>query len=81
MATVKKCDRCGKYYDTNSKYSNELYSLNQQRNVCGISTLKSYGVGYEVLQDEEYDLCDKCLEAFYDWLEYDNTVKEGEKDG
>lgn len=80
MATVKKCDRCGKYYDTNSKYSRELYSLNQ-RIVCGISTLKSYGVGYEVQQDEEYDLCDKCLEEFYDWLEHDNTVKEGEKDG
>lgn len=80
MATVKKCDRCGHYYDTNSKYSHELYSLNQ-RIVCGIATLKSYGVSYEVEHDEEYDLCDKCLEEFYDWLLYDNTVKEGEKDG
>lgn len=36
-----------------------------KRIVCGIATLKSYGVGYEVQHDEEYDLCDKCLEEFY----------------
>ena len=24
MATARKCDRCGKYYDENKKYKNDL---------------------------------------------------------
>lgn len=66
MANAKKCDRCGNYYDANTKYS--LTS----RHICGLSTLKSYGFGYEATQCDEYDLCDMCLESFYDWLKGEN---------
>ena len=62
MASAKKCDRCGNYYDANTKYSRNM------RYICGLSTLKSRGFGYESVQGVEYDLCDECLDSFYDWL-------------
>lgn len=39
MATARKCDRCGDYYDANTKY--EIPSYLDTRYVNGISTLVS----------------------------------------
>ena len=66
MASAKKCDRCGNYYDANTKYPRN------SRYICGLSTLISHGFGYEVKQGAEYDLCDECLESFYNWLKGEN---------
>ena len=67
MAIAKKCDRCGNYYDANTKYNSNPYSLNK-RYICGISILESQGFDYDQEEHIRYDLCDKCLESFYNWL-------------
>ena len=65
MATARKCDRCGNYYDKNTKYSSASPYTNY---ICGFFTLKSQGFDYEQKEYVKYDLCDKCLESFYNWL-------------
>lgn len=57
MASAKKCDRCGKYYDecTNAKTINGYQ-------VKGIKIFTSYG-HYFVL-----NLCGKCIDDLYDFL-------------
>ena len=67
MAIAKKCDRCGNYYDTNTKY--EVPDCLNTRYVNGISTLVSFNFNYVTERGISYDLCDKCLESFYNWLE------------
>ena len=65
---AKKCDRCGRYYDKNSKH------------VTGTNpTLHAKGV--QVFTDferisQEWDLCDGCLTEFFNWV---NTKKEDEE--
>ena len=60
MANVKKCDRCGKYYDkcTSTKRINGY-------NVRGINIFISYGPYLEL------DLCEKCIDDLYDFLGID----------
>ena len=67
MATARKCDRCGNYYDANTKY--EIPSYLNTRYVNGISTLASVNFNCPTEPGISYDLCDKCLESFYNWLE------------
>ena len=67
MATARKCDRCGDYYDKNTKYNSASPYTGY---VCGLFTLKSCGF------DCKYDLCDKCLESFYDWMEGENAADD-----
>ena len=67
MANAKKCDRCGNYYDANTKY--EIPSYLDTRYAIGISTLVSFDFNCETEPGISYDLCDKCLESFYNWLE------------
>lgn len=57
---VKKCDRCGAIYEKNEKCKTK-----EARNgiVSEIATISEKG-----FIDEEYDLCDECIEKLYDWL-------------
>ena len=57
MASAKKCDRCGKYYDkcTSVKRINDYQ-------VKGIKIFTSYGPYLEL------DLCEKCIDDLYDFL-------------
>ena len=57
---VKKCDRCGAIYEKNEKCKTKA-----TRNgiVSAIATISE-----RELLDEEYDLCDECIEKLYDWL-------------
>ena len=57
---VKKCDKCGAIYEKNEKRKTK-----EIRNeiVSTIATISEKG-----FIDEEYDLCDECIEKLYDWL-------------
>lgn len=57
---VKKCDRCGAIYEKNEKCKTK-----EVRNgiVGKIATISGRGI-----LDEEYDLCDECIEKLYDWM-------------
>ena len=74
MANAKKCDRCGDYYDANTKY--EIPSYLNTRHAIGISTLVSSDLNYPTEPGIRYDLCDKCLESFYNWLGCENAADD-----
>ena len=57
---VKKCDRCGAIYEKNEKCKTKT---TRNGTVSAIATISERG-----LPDEEYDLCDECIEKLYDWL-------------
>ena len=63
MATAKKCDRCGKYYD-----KNEPYTVGGRITVIdGIAfTLKDGSV------IDPVDLCDECIALLVKWLKGEN---------
>ena len=74
MAIAKKCDRCGNYYDANTKY--EIPSCLNTRYINGISTLVSFNLNCVTERNISYDLCNKCLESFYCWLEGENAADD-----
>lgn len=57
---VKKCDRCGAIYEKNEKCKTKV---TMGGIVSTIATISERG-----MLDEEYDLCDECIEKLYDWL-------------
>lgn len=57
---VKKCDRCGAIYEKNKKCKTKATGNGI---VSTIATISERGI-----PDEEYDLCDECIEKLYDWL-------------
>lgn len=57
---VKKCDRCGAIYEKNEKCKTKEVGNGI---VSTIVTVSERG-----LPDEEYDLCDECIEKLYDWM-------------
>ena len=57
---VKKCDRCGAIYKKNEKHKTKVVGSGI---VSVIATMNEMGY-----IDEEYDLCDECIEKLYDWL-------------
>lgn len=61
MATAKKCDRCGKYYDDNQQYPG---SHNGYKSIIdGMSfTMKNGSL------EQTYDLCDDCITLLKEWL-------------
>lgn len=68
MATARKCDRCGKYYDENKKYRYDL----------GTGTV--IGLRFETLNgynSSRIDLCDECLGKIKEFLGTD-ILKERE---
>lgn len=69
MATARKCDRCGKYYDENKKY------------VCGLGRVQIIGLCFAAINDNyssKIDLCDECLGKVKELLNTD-MLKEREK--
>lgn len=61
MATAKKCDRCGKYYDDNQQYP---ASGNGYKSIIdGMAfTMKNGGL------KQAYDLCDECITLLKEWV-------------
>lgn len=57
---VKKCDKCGAIYEKNKKCKTKEVGNGI---VSTIATISEKG-----FIDEEYDLCDECIEKLYDWL-------------
>ena len=57
---VKKCDRCGAIYEKNEKCKTKTIGNGI---VSAIATISERG-----LLDEEYDLCDECIEKLYDGM-------------
>lgn len=57
---VKKCDRCGAIYEKNKKCKTKATGNGI---VSTIATISERGI-----PDEEYDLCDECIEKLYDWM-------------
>ena len=57
---VKKCDRCGAIYEKNEKCKTKATGNGI---VSTIATISDRGI-----PDEEYDLCDECIEKLYDWM-------------
>lgn len=62
MALAKKCDRCGTYYDDNTKCE-----INN-RKVIGIKTLHVSEANGGIFTSDAIDLCDDCRRSFYNWL-------------
>lgn len=57
---VKKCDRCGAIYEKNEKCKTKVIRGGIVSTIATISKRE--------MLDEEYDLCDECIEKLYDWL-------------
>lgn len=61
MADAKRCDRCGEYYDDNSRHRSVVRG---EAYVNGIKT--TYGPMKNM--DHCFDLCDDCLAELFDFL-------------
>lgn len=70
MASAKKCDRCGKYYDANIVHK-PRNAENVHRRIGGVKTSVAEGK----YNDESFDLCDCCICDFYIFI---NEFKEKE---
>jgi hypothetical protein len=57
MALAKKCDRCGKFYES---YGNNSFNAIMQ-------TCKDQ-YGYRAKKNKEWDLCPECKENLEAWL-------------
>lgn len=57
MAEAMKCDRCGKFYEDNTKVETE--GRIKGGTIGGVATTTKRGEW-----DRDYDLCDECVEAF-----------------
>lgn len=72
MASVKKCDRCGKYFDRNEI---ERIGINYPHKVpLARIAVQSVSCGHT----DEYDLCDECWEKFFAWMDEWNVDEEVE---
>ena len=60
MAMAKKCDRCGKFYETYN-------TRNNRENISGIMTLNLDDQG-KYYYHEPLDLCPECKDAFEKWM-------------
>ena len=57
MANAKKCDRCGKYYDENTRFKSNNCRYAQR--VSSVTEITVGGYHYK-----NYDLCDDCIADF-----------------
>lgn len=75
MASAKKCDRCGKFFESQYNTNIELTtSSNAHRNVtfdCGLNS--------------DLDLCAVCVDSFIHWWANETVIpitkKRGKKNG
>ena len=61
MAEARKCDRCGIYYDNNTKHNFGITILGHG--------IMATGITMNLSNDDKgisYDLCDGCLTNFYE---------------
>ena len=71
MATAKKCDRCGKYYDKNIEHKQNINGrLYYEDGMCFTSA--------EVTTDFK-DLCDECLDKLHIFLNGAELIMEDGK--
>ena len=61
MAKAYKCDRCGKLYEDNLRYS--VTNGDMQVQLSGIAI---YTAGYSI--HKSYDLCDDCIGMLREFL-------------
>lgn len=71
MAVAKKCDRCGVYYDDNAVHKPK--TMSKEYHIGVIKTAIAEGM---TPVDEAFDLCDGCIELFFQFM---NEYKETEK--
>ena len=69
MANAKKCDRCGKYYDENTRFKSSKCCYGQ----CVSSVTEITVGGYHY---KNYDLCDDCIADFRAFISGSKIVKE-----
>lgn len=69
--TSYKCDRCGKVYNENRRWSGPRLS---DREVTGVMTKTADG-----LNERKYDLCDNCIGEFFEFIK--RRKKEEQDDG
>ena len=74
MATVKKCDRCGKYYDKNTEHKQNINGrLYYEDRMCfTIATIAEVTTGFK-------DLCDECLDKLHIFLNGAELIMEDGK--
>ena len=71
MATVKKCDRCGKYYDKNIEHKQNINGrLYYEDGMC--FTVNELNTDFK-------DLCDVCLDKLHIFLNGAELALEGVK--
>ena len=75
MANAKKCDRCGKFYDGNTRFPADQYGLLSLTNgdiyIESVMTMTTGGYHYK-----NYDLCDDCIEDFKKFINGRKLVEE-----
>ena len=73
MATAKRCDRCGKYYDKNTEHKQNINGrLYYEDGMCFTTT------AYEINADFK-DLCDECLDKLHMFLNGAELILEDGK--
>lgn len=67
MASAKKCDICGKYYDVPQAYEDLLWD--EGRNTSMIRVLRRTPSDVKIQHDTmQFDACEECLQDVLDYI-------------